>query len=339
MQSKSLTATWHVVNAELNRIDFAGHSLYDRGDSEGYSLEPSHLANDELIAFGRHVHSLREPAIAAGGFLVVPTRPESLAEPAGGKETGDPDVRHAERAQEARSPTGARTGRRASAATATGAASHPVEPRLAELLALEELFEYHDDATWLDGSSASVLLSIPVGLFRTLPYRATLVLEIPRAFPAWLPLPARWPTNRPESYAPFVRAWAISSDGILITAHHQYPDLSVCACKEEDWVLGRNSIEDYVAYCICWIAKVLHMQLVGWWPGRQHYPAAVRVSRNMPAEFCGCGKTRPYSSCCMAEDLGQTTYTRWWERHDAEAAYIREIHRRKLTATPPFRLR
>lgn len=143
---------------------------------------------------------------------------------------------------EARPAAGSRQ-RPPAEAAASGPAGHPVEHLLGEVLKLEELYEYHPDARVLGISSSFIYMAVPVGLFRSLPYRAHLLLEIPTIHPALL---AR--ERGPVVAVPDVRAWAYWSDGILITSHHTNPDLSICACMEGDWKWGRNPLHEGSAH-------------------------------------------------------------------------------------------
>jgi hypothetical protein len=90
-----------------------------------------------------------------------------------------------------------------------------------------------------------------------------------------------------------------------------------------------------VGYCATWIAKALHENLVGWWPGLQHCSAATRVERNRPYEFCGCGKSIQYRFCCRSKDLTTSWIRRNAERSAAELRYLDEIARRSLSPQRP----
>ena len=98
--------------------------------------------------------------------------------------------------------------------------------------------------------------------------------------------------------------------------------------------MGRNKIEDCVGYCACWLAKALHLQILGRWPGLQHYPAAVRVLRSKPNEYCGCGQAKRYRDCCMEADHALSPATRVRQRAVAEVRHVQELRRRGLS---PFR--
>ncbi len=284
----------------------------------------------ELIRFGQVADQLQRHWVAEGGFI-VPSR-RSSGDQTRQKEHGDAHVGQGAGSAEAGPAARSRSGRRAptTGEGETGASAHPVEWGLSAVLELEELFEYNGDARWIGRSSSSALLTVPVGLFESMPYRAVLVLEVPRARPPWF-------EGVPIAYVPFVRAWAWWSDGIAVRAHHEYPDWSICACTEVDWRLGVHTLQDYVAFCVCWIAKVLHRQLLARWPGVQHLPAGARVRHNQPDEFCGCGRTQRYKNCCMPEDVASSRGRLELESLLGRGAYLLELERRGLSPRPPFR--
>jgi hypothetical protein len=287
-------------------------------------LPPEGIGIQDLRAFGRAAGLYAQHVVLEGGF-VAPGRQASPSTVRGEERCND--VRESSGSEETGSAAGPWEGRRASAPTTPSTPSYPVERGLSTALRLEELFQYHPDARWLGSSSSTAFISAPVGLFSTLPYRAILVIEVPAEWPSWL-------MGYPISDVPAVRAWAFWSDGIVVRSHHQYPDESICACQPGQWRLGRDGIEDYVGFCVCWIAKALHLQVLGWWPGPQHYPAAVRVARNRPDEFCGCGSDKRYADCHATRDLQQSPYSRWLEVVEAQRGYRLELQRRGLSEQP-----
>jgi hypothetical protein len=286
-----------------------------------------HMDLTDLVQFGRAADEQRPHWVSHDGFIVSgrssPSnssrgKEQSREQPTGTEETG-PAAR-------------ARPGRRASA-TAAGAAAHPVERELRNRLGLEGLLDYYRDARWTGSSSSGTeLLVLKIGLFGSLSFRAVLGLEIPRKTPKWL-------TDAPVAYAPFVRAWAWWSDGSSVHAPHVYPDGAMCVCREEDWKIDVQTVHDYADFCVCWIAKALHLQILGRWPGPQHMPAGARIVRNRPNDFCGCGQFKRYKDCHMRADF-RMPRPRWLlERKRAEDAYLQEIRRRLLAVTrPPFPL-
>src|SRR5688572_5413841 len=220
-----------------------------RRQPERYSVDFS-----ELAEFGLAADELLQPSLAEGGFLTLGNRtPRIISQ--GEEQSGHDGQR--QRPQEAGPAARPRQGRRTSSRAASSAA-HPVERGLSAELGLDELFTWHPDARWVGGSSGYALLLIPLGLFSSIPERAYLILEIPTQRPEWL-------RGTPAGYAPFIRAWAYWANGALARAHHKYPDESMCACQERNWLLGREVLEDYVGYCACWVAKLLHERLLGWW--------------------------------------------------------------------------
>jgi len=275
------------------------------------------VIRDELSAFGLAMHRLSPVSITQSGILVPGPRAASWAT-RGKEQTADENV--AEFGEEAGPATRSREGRRASAAAADSAAQ-TVQRSLSAALGLEELFDQHDHVRVGPSSSGTVRIQVPLRLFADNSEPAVLVLQVPSRWPTWLPRPAISPT-------PPMRAWAFLPTGGRIRAHHEYPDGSICACTEDDWRLGVNSVSDFVGFCACWAGKAMHDSYFGWWPGLQHYPAAARVARAKPFEFCGCGSRRQYAMCCLHEDLARTDWDRFAERADAERRYLSELDRR-----------
>ena len=231
-------------------------------------------------------------------------------------------------AEETGSEAGSGKGRGAPAAS--GPTAHPFQSGLTEMLGLGDVLAFHRNARWVPTTSGPALLMIPVRLFASLPYRAVLYLEISTSWDEWR---VRYPEK--GLLVPPIRAWAWWTDGIRVRSHHENPDTCICACKSEDWGLGR-ALEDYIMYCTCWIAKVLHERLLGRWPGAQHYPAWIRMTRNRVDEYCGCGKRALYRDCCKEDDwlLGPAyhRYEHWIVQHD----YFDGLRRCGLPDVPDY---
>lgn len=303
------------------------------------------LPNDslaELRAFGAEAERLEYPSVDVGGFIIPGNGP---AHPLGpGKEysahgtertTEQSAGRAASAQQEARSAAGPRQG---SPAAATRPTAHAVRSRLGlpAWLQLDELDGIHPEARMLSSSSSYAVIEVPVGLFRTLPYRARLTLEIPLSerarltrplLPA-LPSTFEQPQGMPNT-SPDVRAWAIwvgnGRCGQPITSDHQMPDGCICACMPGQWVRGVHPLADYIGYCISWIGKVLHERELGFWPGPQHLVPAARMRRDRPDEFCGCTRLKRYRDCCMADDHAMSSFARWADRYAGRQRYLEEL--------------
>lgn len=191
----------------------------------------------------------------------------------------------------------------------------------------EELDYWYPDVRVVAISSTIVYLGLTTQLFQTLPFRARLVLEVPR--PVWarptmpfMPwrfpgsiaaalartLAAPWVANpegaMPVRFVPMVppvRAWAMwvggMAHGTMVLSHHRYPDFSICACMPHQWIRGVHPLVDYVGLCVSWLGKALHERELGRYPGPQHYPEYTRVDRDRVDEFCGCGAMRRYAEC------------------------------------------
>jgi hypothetical protein len=134
----------------------------------------------------------------------------------------------------------------------------------------------------------------------TLAGAVELLFEVPRAGPRYAD---RLIEKGP--YVPDVRGWVLSADGILLQAHHQYPDGSICAFMPGEWILGIDCLTTLADSFTMWVAKALHAIHLDRWPGPQHHTARISVQRNRPDELCRCGKIQPWRDCHMEEDLGR----------------------------------
>lgn len=298
-----------------------------------------------LHTFGHEADRLEYPRIDIGGFIVPGLGPAAFHQP--GQEHGDDGeierARPRERpAREEVGPAaGTRQGRTSSQAAAPGAPPHTFQRRLTHLnLDLPGLAAYHPRARVTASTEEAVYLDIPVGLFRDVPIRARLTLEVPLASRGQLSRPfvesrigqppfefrleGRLPTSVPD-----IRVWARweggALDGHLVASHHQNPDGCICACMPHEWIRGVHPLEDYVAFCIIWIGKALHERLFGRYPGCQHYGPWDRARRDRVDEYCGCGSTRTYRACCRAGDHDRSSIDLWHEAMAARQQYFSEL--------------
>jgi hypothetical protein len=290
----------------------------------------------ELGDFGRLCDRQQFPRIDVGGFIVPG---DGLS---GGSQTrGKEDGSHGERsgdvegAEEAGSAAGSRQGRRASATAGSSPTAHTLRDRVSRVVELEGLWEYYPDSRILRSSSGFAVLTTRVGIFHSLPHCARLYLEIPLD---------RIPTSRKTSGVPSatalstvpdVRVWAVWEEGVLARSFHQYPDLSICAFMPRSWQLG-DSLKDYTHWCVCWLAKSLHLELLDRWPGRQHCSAKVAVERNKPDEYCRCGGPHLWRDCHMETDLGSLPWELLIRAHAGEREYLKGLHIRGWSRKPPW---
>lgn len=238
--------------------------------------------------------------------------------------------------EEARPTAGSWQGRRASAEAGAGPRAHAIWDGLRPLLRLEELWARYPRMRVVHSSSKFVLLTTPVTLLEALPFRAHIFLEVPingsHKHPMLSPLQG-------EPIVPDARAWAIWREGVLPEAYHRYPDQSICAFRPGEWRLGRDPLRIYLHSCVLWLTKLLHLHLLDSWPGPQHCSASVRVKRNRPDEFCGCGSNRRWRDCCMPDDLKRSRFDLLTEELDGSMQYLRELNARGWPDTPPWRRR
>lgn len=291
-------------------------------------IAQSGLAN--LRAFGAQADRLEYPYMGAGGFIVPGREPAAITTP--GMEH-DHDAAAARKGREwhggaprEKAGPAARARRRQTPEAAPGASARAVECRLTSLnLDLSALVAFHPLTRVVASTEMAVYLNIPIGMIPGLPIGARLTLEVPL-----VPRERLTGSGHGEpSDVPDVRAWAVWEGGImhrqLIVSHHRYPDQAICANMAGEWIMGVHPLHDYVAFCVLWAAKELHNILFGFYPGPQHYPAAVRVQRDRSEEFCGCGKHRRYRDCCRDDDLAIPAYDRWRGAYVARMHYINEL--------------
>lgn len=274
---------------------------------------PLMAGSEELVAFGEAVH---RPApnpigIEEGGYIAPGLRSAHFN--SGRKEIGH----HERQGEEAGSSAGPREGSRP-AAPAAGAAAHTLRAVVPNHLRVDELLAYHPSARLAGSSVGFVLISMQVGVFRSLPYRACLTLEVPTTA-SWA---ARWYGRTSMCPVPTIRAWARWDIGLRVMSHHMYPDRSICAYMLGQWQWGRDPIHALAESCMNWIAKSLFTQLYGHWPGPQHCGSHVRWTRRDKLEFCGCGSPYKYLECCASADRALSPHERWLEFVRAEKSYL-----------------
>ena len=314
-----------------------------------------------LRAFGAAADTPHGPnvRIEEGGYIIPGRVPVPTAAP--GKESCPYGIPQEAGLDEARTGPGLRKGRRARRAFKTGvsagetlAAPGEADPttgdtcstaiktgsppqtlgrRLNEALRLEELELWYPSSKIVRCSSGLALLSIDVGVIRSLPYRGRLLLEIPLRD---LPDPHRHPEPPSSSFVPEVRAWAHWQDGVRPTGDHVYPDASLCTYTRGEWIWGSDPLHELVDYCTCWLAKISHLKYLGRWPGRQHCSANVAMRRQMLDEFCRCGGPERYRNCHFPSDRQRSPYELFREEQAGASWYLWEVRRRGWHTTPPW---
>ena len=297
------------------------------------------LGSDALRRFGEDADQGRPQRVGFEG-TIEPGDGALDQEPGTMKEM-DPHEQRRQGEGSQRPAARPREGPRAPSAPAAGASAHPILPVVAERLQLGEVMRYHPCGWWSSISPSVAHLNLPVRLFPELSYRPILTLELPRAENAWLfmrPLRdgeeyERSPLRPAARLSPPIRTWAHWQEGIRVRSHHENPDGTICAAMGTDWAYG-DPLIDLVNFCICWIAKSLHMSTIGNWPGPQHYPPHLRVARMATGEFCGCGSAKRYSRCCLSSDLRWTPAELALMRERTAALYYFELSRRALRLDP-----
>lgn len=216
---------------------------------------------------------------------------------------------------------------------ATGASTHTLGRRLSVLLRLEELEHWYPSSRIVRRSSSLALMSVDVGVIRSLPYRGRLLLEIPLDNPRGL-IPFPGPTT--PAFVPIVRVWARWRDGVRPVGDHVYPDASVCAYMPGEWIWGRDPLHVLLDWYTSWLAKSLHLQFLNRWPGPQHCSARVAMRRKMLDEYCRCGGPKQYGECHYPEDSQRSSYDLSCEEWTGASGYLWEVRRRGWAMTPPW---
>lgn len=290
-----------------------------------------------LRDFGRKV-DCPDPVVEVetGGF--ISTGPASLPRPVSREEVKANDEGQDTRAEEARPQARSWPGQRASAPTCSPAEA--LGHRLTGALRLDELVHNYPDSSVVHCSSRLAILRIAVGVFRWLPFDTDLFLEVPLDGP--LSLPGSGPYGvavaSQTAYVPDVRGWAVWRNGILPRPFHGYPDGSMCIHMPWDWIWGRDPLHTLVDWCVVWLGKALHLELLGYWPGPHHCSARVRVAINKPESWCGCGgpESRRWLDCHMASDLARPMHDLLIEEQHGRAAYLVALQRYGQDPRPPW---
>ena len=286
---------------------------------------------DSLRRFGIQAETQVQPSVAVGGFVVPgdvpaagPTLPAEVT-PKYVQQGAGPARKAGASAASAAPRASAEAGE---AARSVGALSLRASGAR-EFVEFAGLAELYPDFARAASSTNFDIFTLRLGLFYDLPYRARLFLEVPD-----LSLARQYP----PSIIPPVRAWAFwdlgPETGLQITSHHENPDGSICACMPEDWIRGRDLIVDYVNFCVCWIAKTLHDQLIGFYPGLQHLPEYLRRRRNRPGEFCGCSAPRRYRDCHRDADLRLDEGDLCEQRRETNRRYFAQLGAQRRLSNP-----
>ena len=328
-----------------------------------------------LRAFGAEAERLEYAQIDVGGFIVPGRGPAASLAPGATEDLNHaqrPPQAERSAPEQARSAAGSRKRSRAEATAATDPATQAlgaIGPWAANGITAAEfglLADYYPDVRVVVSRPDAIYLSLTAGLFADLPFRARLTLEVPRpttvlrtlpfvpcqygrllaALP-WLQLDGTPVARRPlvggvhhgVPIVPPVRAWATwlggPAHGAAILSHHQYQDLAICACMPYDWVRGAHLLVHYVGMCVSWIGKVVHERELGFYPGLQHYNEWVRVERDRPDEYCGCGRPRRYGDCCRDADRRLTPRELRDMEYISRRAYFAELARQHRPFLPP----
>jgi hypothetical protein len=245
----------------------------------------THFETDPLKWFGKEIDADRNPNIDVGGFIVPRDESAHLTLPGkrgiynGGKEEACSKIGHEQKKHQS-----------GEAGAARSAETHSLLPvgEYSVKQMLGELYTFYPGTRKVYSSPSFIGLIVPIGLFRGCAYRARIALEMPLG----------------SMYD--IRAWALreypSGRLTMIPSHHKNPDGAMCTYSYLEWMPGRQSILDYMSFCVFWVAKALYERKFKHYPGPQHCPVIMRMERNRPGEFCGCGSDKRYKDCHRSYD-------------------------------------
>lgn len=279
---------------------------------------------------GRHYHATEQVAGPDAARRGSGLRERAYRRSEASGSTGETD-RTAGKAQPTTGNAVPAIGKTGPPAIATGSSPHTLGRRLTELLRLEELEQWYPSSRVVRCSSGLALVSIDVGVIRSLPYRGRLLLEIPLG-----DLHGLGPMPPVRSNVPTVRVWARWHDGVRPVGDHVYPDGSMCTYMMGEWIWGRDPLDVLVDWCTCWLAKSLHLMFLNRWPGRQHCSANVAMRRKMLDEYCRCGGPKRYRDCHYPEDRRRSPYELVRAEWAGASGYLWELKRRGWATTPPW---
>jgi len=231
-----------------------------------------------LRRLGQAIDIGRQPTVFDGGVVGFSDATES-------------EVMKDVAGEEARSPSGSRSGRRARARRAQ-ASDHPFRSDALEAAhgaGFRILAQHYEALAFEDRNGLWVVVtSTPLG-------RGGPEVHFLIAAPV------------DERLAP--RAWAFAKIGraarLMSLKHTNFPDASVCAFPHNHWPWPNpDGLLGLVDIYVLWAVRKLHRDRFGWWPGPQLGPCAhYRLREFDPREDCGCGSNKKYGACHMAADL------------------------------------
>lgn len=113
-----------------------------------------------------------------------------------------------------------------------------------------------------------------------------------------------------------VQAWAFWSTVLncqwMGPRHTNAVDGSICAFNPIDgtWKEG-GKLTHLIDLYTLWAFRQLHVEVIGWWPGRQTAQFAFeRLTECNDNEWCGCKPDAPrYGNCCKQADLKADRFT------------------------------
>jgi len=251
---------------------------------------------DELRAVGEELDADEYPRVGTGGLVLPGACRADVNEP--GQERDH--VNHAEAgATRPEAGQGQRT-------TDRDTASEGAEARLLGLPGLSEELAHDLAGALAANPSMCVRVAPPLVWILTkihpiagLPDQALILTVLPIS-----------PGAAMEAGHPFA-SWAWWELGVWVGPRHTNPgNGSICSFEPSHGTWRRGDpILTLLDIHAVWIARQLHLRLLGRWPGDQViHTAYERLRDQRPGEMCGCGSMRLYAECHEPFDRARTPY-------------------------------
>jgi hypothetical protein len=267
----------------LKSVDYKSECVVSEADDRGQSHKRmiyADISAEVVMAIGSDLDRGIFPRVLDGG-VVAPGAPPVVTPPSEGKKYVRPQGSLPSTPAPGASPATWPTGATASLERASLARRYEDELSGVQLA-------YPGTRVWRDQDGMWLL--VPSLIIDGLAQAATFLLAL-------------------NSSLAQVRTWgfwrgSVASAEWIGPRHTNFTDGSICAFDPEDgtWVIG-DSLIALLDLRTVWAFRHLHLDMFQRWPGAQsvRHPHE-RRTEFAPAEFCGCGSSSLYVSCCSPRD-------------------------------------
>lgn len=251
-----------------------------------------------LSELGSDLHVGRMPRVQVGGFVIRDTEPDqSQGKMEKANESPEPTWAARQSGATGRYRTARRTRQAGSAArpwqagSAASSGGKLTKPWSKEQIGM--LGNAYPDLA-ISSRGSGIWLLYTSGVVRGLGRRARFVVAL----------------STHQGVPP--RAWAFWETAVsslwIGPRHTNWAEGSICAFTPTDgtWRTGDSLITLADLYTI-WALCQLHLEKVGFWPGRQSaHLVHERLNESRAGELCGCGQTDSlYVDCCFESDMAR----------------------------------